>query len=78
MTKLNGTIILMDIDEYDKLLQKWSDENISVAYEGGQYFHAFSEEVDESDLLTIVGEGLHTDVSYIFIDSEKMKVVIIT
>lgn len=23
MTKLNGTIILMDIGEYDKLLQKW-------------------------------------------------------
>lgn len=78
MTKLNGTIILMDIGEYDKLLQKWSDENISVAYESGQHFHVFSEEVTDDDLFKIVGKNLNTNVLYIFIDSVAMTVVVIS
>lgn len=84
MEKLNGkNIILMNGNEYEKLLRECTDGGINLHYGSSSdesYFYAVSEDYigDDEEIFEIVGENLDVTVNNIFVDTEKDQVVIIT
>ena len=71
--------LVFELDKFNEMLEKVSDENIGIRNESGEWFYVVSEETEGTDeeIYSLIGKELKADVTDVVVDVTNFKVAII-